>query len=193
MKYPDRNSARGPEEYAEVVRTPGDDEGDAEEGSEINGGTGRTPKSSFGSDAGPRFCGEDLVVCRILYLDFPFPDVVVVGSTGIGVAVLDVSAEPDKEDGTLMEDMERESNGILAFPFDFASSCAFANLNLAVYGVSVLSLDSLDEDGVGDDGREREGESAGVDGVRERCDECASERMFSSDVTSFYMAGWDLT
>ena len=31
------------------------------------------------------------------------------------------------------------------------SPCAFANLNLAVRGVSVLSLDSLDEDRIGDD------------------------------------------
>lgn len=78
-----------------------------------------------------------------------------------------MSVELDKED------MERGSNG-LALPFNFASSCAFANLNLAVCGVSVLSLDSLDEDGAGDDGRERdcdrerEGERAGVEGVRER-------------------------
>jgi hypothetical protein len=108
--------------------------------------------------------------CRILYLDFPSLEVVSEGGTGIGtgVAVLDVFVEPDNEDGTLMEDMERGSNGLLAFPFNFASSCAFANLNLAVWGVSVLSLDSLDEEGVGDDGREREGESAGVEGVRER-------------------------
>jgi hypothetical protein len=108
-----------------------------------------------------------------LYLDFPFPEVVG-GGNGTGVAVLDVSVEPDKEDGTLMEDMERGSNGFLAFPFNFASSCAFANLNLAVCGVSVFSLDSLDEDWAGDDGREQdcdrewEGESAGVEGVRER-------------------------
>lgn len=83
-----------------------------------------------------------------MYLDFPFPDVVMGGSfgIGIGVAVLEVSVEPDKEDGTLREDMERGSNGFLAFPFTLPSSCAFANLNLAVRGVSVLSLDSLDED-----------------------------------------------
>ena len=39
-------------------------------------------------------------------------------------------------------------------------------------GVSVFSLDSLDEDSAGDDGRdlerERDGESAGVEGVLER-------------------------
>ena len=117
--------------------------------------------SPLGCNAVFCFSGEDFLGCRILYLDFPF-SYVAWGGTGTGVAVLDVSVELDKEDGTLMEDMERGSNGFLA------SSCAFANLNLAVCGVSVLSLDSLDEDGVGDDGREREGESAGVEGVRER-------------------------
>lgn len=83
-----------------------------------------------------------------MYLGFPFSDAVVGGGTGIGtgVAVLEVSVEPDKEEGTLMEDMESGSNGLFAFPFNLASSCAFANLNLAVCGVSVLSLDSLDED-----------------------------------------------
>jgi len=125
---------------------------------------------------GARFCGEDFLGCRILYLGLPFPDAVVGGGTGIGtgVAVLDVSVELGKEDGTLIEDIERGSKGILAFPFSFGSSCAFAALNLAVYGVSVFSLDSLDEDRAGDDcrerdcDREREGESAGVEGVRER-------------------------
>ena len=137
----------------------------------MSGGTDKAIESPFGSDVGP--CGEDLLECGILYFDFPFPDVVV-GGTGIGVAVLDVSVELDKEDGTLIEDMERGSNGFFASPFNFASSCALENLNLAVRGVSVLSLDSLDEDGAGDDGRERdcdrerEGESAGVEGVRER-------------------------
>lgn len=83
-----------------------------------------------------------------MYLDFPLSDVVVGGGAGIGtgVAVLEVSVEPDNEEGTLMEDMESGSNGTFAFPFNLASSCAFANLNLAVCGVSVLSLDSLDED-----------------------------------------------
>jgi len=122
------------------------------------------------------FRAEDLLGSRILYLDFPFPGVGVGGGTdiGTGVTVLDVSVEPDKEGETLMEDMERGSNGFLVFPFDFASSCALANLNLAVRGVSVLSLDSLDEERAGDDGREQdcdrewEGESAGVEGVRER-------------------------
>jgi len=152
-------NARGPEEYDDVTRMPEGDGSDTEEGSEINGGTGMAFDSPLGCNAGFCFSGEDFLGCRILYLDFP---VAVGGGTGIGVAVLDVSVELDKEDGTLMEDMERESNGFLA------SSCAFANLNLAVCGVSVLSLDSLDEDGVGDDGREREGESAGVEGVRER-------------------------
>ena len=95
-------------------------------------------------------------------------------SIGTGVAVLGVAVESDKEDGRLMEDMERGSSDFLAFPFSLVSPCAFANLNLAVRGVSVLSLDSLDEEGIGDDGREREcdreweGESAGVEGVRER-------------------------
>ena len=111
-----------------------------------------------------------------MYLDFPFPDVVVGGDTdtGTGVAVLDVSVEPDKEDGTLIEDMESGSNGILALPFELASSCVFENLNLAVRGVSVFSLDSLDEDSAGDGGRERDcdrerdGERAGVEGVCER-------------------------
>lgn len=70
------------------------------------------------------------------------------GGTGIGtgVAVLDVSVEPDKEDGRLIEDMESGSNGFLEFPFSSACSCALASLNLAVCGVSVLSLDSLDEE-----------------------------------------------
>lgn len=113
------------------------------------------------------------MVCRILHLDFPF---VVAGvadaGIGTGVAVLDVSVELDKEEGTLMVDMESESKGILGFPFNLASSFAFANLNLAVTGVSVFSLDSLDEDSAGDDGRDcdrdREGERAGVEGVLER-------------------------
>ena len=159
-----------------VVRTPGSRDDETEEGPEISGGIGRVPESPFGSNAGARFCGEDFLGCGILYLGLPFPGVAVGGGTsiGTGVAVLDVSVELDKEDGTLMEDMERGSKGILAFPFNFASPCAFAALNLAVYGVSVFSLDSLDEDGAGDDGRERdcdlerEGESAGVEGVRER-------------------------
>lgn len=140
------------------------------------------------------FCGRDFPECRILYLDFPFPDVVVGEGTGTGtgVAVLDVSVEPDKEDGTLMEDIESGSNGILALPSNFTSSCAFADLNLAVCGVSVFSLDSLDEDSAGDDGREQDcdrergGERAGVEGVSERWrEECASERIFSSVATSF--------
>ena len=120
-----------------------------------------------------RFWGEDFLGFRILYLGLAFPDIDLGGSTGIGagVTVLDVSDELHKEDGTLIEDMERASKGIFIFPFNIASPCAF---NLAVYGVSVFSLDSLDEDGAGDDGRERdcdrerEGERAGVEGVRER-------------------------
>jgi len=140
------------------------------------GGMGGISNSPFGSDVGACFCGEVFLGCRILYIRWLFPDVIVGGGTGIGtgVAVLDVSVELDKEDGTLIEDMERGSKGILAFPFNLASSCTFEVLNLAVYGVSVFSLDSLDEDGAGDDGRERdcdrerEGESAGVEGVRER-------------------------
>ena len=52
------------------------------------------------------------------------------------MAVLDLSVELDKEDGTLMEDTERGSKGILVFPLNFASPCAFAALNLAVDGVS---------------------------------------------------------
>ena len=172
MWYPDRINARGPCEYGEVARAAEDDGGDAGEGSRTRG-TDRAFESPSESDVGFCLCGEDFLGCRILYLGFPFPDVVG-GGTGTGVAVLDVSVEPDKEDGTLMEDMERGSNGFLAVSFNFASSCAFANLNLAVRGVSVLSLDSLDEDGAGDDGREQdcdrelEGESAGVEGVRER-------------------------
>jgi hypothetical protein len=143
------------------------DDSGAEEGF-TKEGSGKPP---FGSDVGFCPCEVGLMGCRILYFDFPFVDAVVgVGSgIGTGVAVLDVSVEPDREDGTLMVDMESESNGFLAFPFNFASSCAFANLNLAVIGVSVFSLDSLDDDSAGDDGRdcdrEREGESAGVEGV----------------------------
>ena len=56
---------------------------------------------------------------------------------GAGVAALDVSVEPDKEDGMLMADMERELNGFLSFALDLASFCggrALANLNLAVSG-----------------------------------------------------------
>ena len=110
--------------------------------------------------------------CRILYLSFPFVDVVgAVAGIGTGVAVLDVSVEPDKEEGTLMEDMESGSSDF-EFAFSLASSLAFANLNLAVSGVSVFSLDSLEEDSAGEDGRdrdpERDGESAGVEGVLER-------------------------
>jgi hypothetical protein len=173
--YPDRNSARGPCEYGEVARTAeGDDDG-TEEGSGISGGSGMAFESPFGGGVRFSFCGGDFLGCRILYLDFPLPDVVVGDTgTGTGVAVLDVSVEPDNEEGTLMEDMESGSNGILGFPSDFASSCAFANLNFAVRGVSVFSLDSLDEDWAGDDGRERDcdrerdGERAGVEGVCER-------------------------
>jgi len=148
VRYPDRNSVRGLCEYDEVAKTAegGDDE--TGEGFEISEGNGIAPESPFGSEVRFNFCGGDFLGCRILYLDFPFPDIVVEGDTGTGtgVAVLDVSVEPDKEDGTLMEDMESGSNGILAFPFNFGSSWAFANLNLAVRGVSVLSLDSLDEE-----------------------------------------------
>jgi len=171
--YPDRISARGPRGYDEVARATDDDGSDTDEGSGTSGGACRALEPPFGSDVGFCLCGEDFPGCRILYLGFPFPDVEG-GVTGTGVAVLDVSVEPDKEDGTLMDDMERGSNGFLALPFNFASSCAFVNLNLAVCGVSVLSLDSLDEDGAGDEGREQdcdrewEGESAGVEGVRER-------------------------
>ena len=117
------------------------------EGSKINGWTGRAFELSFGSDVEFRFCEEDFLGCRILYMDFPFPDAVVGGTcTGTGVGVLDVSVEPDKEDGRLIEDMESGSNEFFALPLNLASSCAFASLNLAVCGVSVLSLDSLDED-----------------------------------------------
>ena len=192
MWYPDRNSARGPCEYGEVARTPEGDDGD-----EISEGNGTAFESPFESEVRFSFWGGDFLGCRILYLDFPLSDVVAGGDTGtgIGVAVLDVSVEPDKEDGTLMEDMESGSNGILVFPLSPASSCAFANLNLAVRGVSVFSLDSLDEDWAGDDGRERDcererdGDKAGVEGVCERWwEECASERIFSSVVTNFCMS-----
>jgi len=139
-------------------------------------GNGMAFESPFESEVRFSFCGGDFLGCRILYLDFPLLDGVVGGDTGTGtgVAVLDVSVELDKEDGTLMEDMESGSNGILVLPFKLVSFCAFANLNLAVRGVSVLSLDSLDEDCAGDDGREwdcdreRDGERAGVEGVCER-------------------------
>lgn len=173
MWYPDRNNARGPCEYDEVTRTPEGDGGNTEEGFEINEGNGMALESPFGSEVRLSFCGGDFLGFRILYLDFPFPDVVVGDTgTGTGVAVLDVSVEPDKEDGTLIEDMESGSKGILVF--NSASCCAFVSLNLAVRGVSVFSLDSLDEDWAGDDGRERDcererdGERAGVEGVCER-------------------------
>ena len=173
MSNPDRISARGFCGYDEVVNAPEDGGGDTEEGSGIKGGIGKSP---FGSGAEFCFCVVVLVEWRILYLDFPFAGVVARGGAGIGtgVAVLDVSVEPDKEGGTLMVDIDRESNGFLAFAFDLASSCALAYLNLAVSGVSVLSLDSLEEDSAGEDGRERDcdgerdGESAGVEGVLER-------------------------
>ena len=88
-----------------------------------------------------------------------------------GIAVLDVSIEPDRE-GTPMVDIKRGSKRFLAFPFDFASSCAFANPNLTVSGVSVFSLDSVDRESVGGDdrycGRERDEEGAGVEGTLER-------------------------
>lgn len=174
MWNPDRISARGPRGYDEVVNTPENDEGDAEEGSEPRGGTGESLESPLEIDVGFCFWKVDFVGCRILYFGFPFVDVVVAADAdiGTGVAVLDVSVELDKEEGTLRVDMESESKGILAFPFNLASSCAFANLDLAVTGVSVFSLDSLDEDSAGDDGRdcdrERDGESAGVEGVLER-------------------------
>jgi len=130
---------RGPREFGEVARALRDDGG-----SDIRGGSGSSPKSSSGSDVGFCFRGENFLGRRILYLDFPLPDVVVTDTgIGIGVAVLDVSVEPDKEEGRLMVDMERGSNGFLVFPFN---PCVFANLNLAVSGVSVLSLDSLDEE-----------------------------------------------
>lgn len=174
MLYPDRISARGLCGCDGVARVPEGD-GDMVEGSEIKEWTDSVFGSTVRSDAGFSFCGEDFLGPRILYLDFPFPDVAVgVTGTGMGVAVLDVSVELDREDGTLMADMERESKVSLAFPFNFASPCVLPNLNLAVRGVSVLSLDSLDEDRAGDDGREQdcdrewEGESAGVEGVRER-------------------------
>lgn len=137
----------------------------------MGGEAGKAVEPVFWSDVG---FSVDFVGSRILYFDLSFVDAVVGAGTGIGtgVAVLDVSVEPDKEDGTLIVDMESESNGFLVFPFSWASSCALANLNLAVIGVSVFSLDSLDEDSAGDDGldceSERDGDSAGVEGVLER-------------------------
>ena len=155
MWNPDRISARGPRGYDEVVSTPGDDEGDTEEGSGPKGGTIESLELPLGSDVGFCFWKVDFVGCRILYFDFPSVDVVVADAgIGTGVGVLDVSVELDKEEGTLMVDIESGSKGILAFPFNLAFSCAFANLNLAVTGVSVFSLDSLDEDSAGDDGRD---------------------------------------
>ena len=173
MSNPDRISARGFCGYDEVVNTPEDDGGGMEERSEIKGGIGKSP---CGSDVGFCFRVVVLVEWRILYLDFPFTGVVARGGAGIGtgVADLEVSVEPDEEGGTLMVDMEKESNGFLAFAFNLASSCALAYLNLAVSGVSVLSLDSLDEDSAGDDGwerdreGERDGENTGVEGVLKR-------------------------
>ena len=43
-----------------------------------------------------------------LYFDF----VGAGAGTGTGVAILDVSVEPDKEEGTLIADMESGSNGL---------------------------------------------------------------------------------
>jgi hypothetical protein len=51
------------------------------------------------------FCVVILMECRISFSGV---------GIGTGVTILDVSVEPDKEDGTLMADMERESNGFLA-------------------------------------------------------------------------------
>ena len=111
--------------------------------------------------------GVDFVGRRILYSYSPFAGIVAMRAgvgIGTGVAALDPPVEPDK--GTLVVAVERGSKGFLAFTFNFASSCAFANLNLAGSGVSAFSLDSLDEDSTGDDGRDcgcgRDGESAGV-------------------------------
>ena len=111
--------------------------------------------------------GVDFVGCRILYFDSPFAGIAAMGAgvaIGTGVAALDAPVEPDK--GTPVVAVERGSKGFMAFPFGFASSCAFANLNLAGSGVSTFSLDSFDEDSTGGDGRDcscgRDGESAGV-------------------------------
>ena len=125
-------------------------------GREIKGGTGKALESVFWGDC---FCKVGLVGRRVLYFYF-------VGAgtgTSAGVGVLDVPVEPDKE-GTMTVDMESGSIGFLEFPSNRVSSCVLANLGLAVIGVSVFSLDLLDEDSVGDDGRdcEREGESAGI-------------------------------
>ena len=106
-------------------------------------------------------------------LIFSFVDAIVGVGAGIGtgIAVLDVSIEPDRE-GTPMVDSKRGSKQFLAFLFDFASSCAFMNPNLTVSGVSVFSLDSVGRESVGGDGRycgrERDGEGAGVEGTLER-------------------------
>ena len=188
MWNPERISARGPCGREEVASSREDDDGDTE-------GTGKPSASPFGRDVGFCFCKADFAGWRILYFDFAFADVVVEAGAGIGtgVAVLEVFVEPDKDEGSLMVDMERGSKGFLAFPFNFASSCALANLNLAVSGVSVFSLDSLEEDSAGDDGRdcgrERDGESAGVEGVLERqWGGCASERILSSVETSFWIS-----
>ena len=163
MRNEDRTNARGARGYDEVAKTPEDGEGDGEEGRDIDGETGKALESVLWGDC---FWKVGFVGRRALYFDF----VGAGAGTGTGVAVLDVSVEPDKEEGTLIADMESGSNGFLAFPSNCASSCVLANLDLAVIGVSVFSLDSLDEDSVGDDGRdcEREGESAGVEGVLER-------------------------
>ena len=115
MWNPDRISTRRPCGYDEVVKTPGDDEVDTEEGSRV---TGKVPESGLWSEVGFCFCRVGIAGCRILYVGFPFVDAAVGAGAGIGtgVAVLDVSVESDKEDGRLIVDMESESNGFLAFP-----------------------------------------------------------------------------
>lgn len=110
----------GPRGYDEAAKNLEDDEGGMKGGSEVKGETGKTPESASRGGVGFCFCEVDFVGCRILYFDFPLVDVAVGAGAGIGtgVAVLDVSVEPDKEDGTLIEDMESGSNDFLALPFN---------------------------------------------------------------------------
>ena len=130
--------ARGVQEVFEVFRTREARDGEAEGGPEISGGISSVSKSPFWSDEGARFYGEDFLGCGILYLGLPFPDVVAGGGTGIGTGVA-VLVELDKEDGTLMEDTERGSKGILVFPLNFAPTALCGLESSGVWGLHLLT------------------------------------------------------
>ena len=109
MRNEDRINARGARGYGEVAKTQEDGEGDGEEAREIDGEAGEALESVLWGDC---FWKAGFVGCCALYFDF----VGAGAGADTGVAVLDVSVEPDKEEGTLIADMESVSNGFLAFP-----------------------------------------------------------------------------